>query len=129
QRKHSMHLRNSCTRSTSSCAISQAPSGVSGGRGLNSLMCFFTSKFQETSVTISLILGNALIGSTVTGLSRGNEFKRVIHISLGLPLISAEQEPHLPALQFHLAAMSFAWSAWIRWMASRTTIPGLISVV
>ncbi len=25
---------------------------------------------------------------------------RVMHMSLGMPLISAEQEPHLPALQF-----------------------------
>src|SRR5687768_4119799 len=109
-----MHFRNSCTRSTSSCAINQAPSGVSGGRGLNSLMRFFTSKFHETPVTRSLIRGKALIGSTVTGLSSGNEFNRVIHINLGLPLISAEQEPHLPALQFHLAAISVACSAWMR---------------
>jgi len=27
-------------------------------------------------------------------------FKRVMHINLGMPLISAEQDPHLPALQF-----------------------------
>ena len=42
--------------------------------------------------------GNAFIGSTVTGRSSGIEFRRVMHISLGEPLISAEQEPHLPCL-------------------------------
>ena len=29
-----------------------------------------------------------------------------MHISFGLPLISAEHEPHLPALQFHRTARS-----------------------
>ena len=62
-----MHFRNSCTRSTSACAIRHVPSGASGGRGLKRLMLFFTSKFHETSVTRSLISGNARIGSTVTG--------------------------------------------------------------
>ena len=40
-------------------------------------------------------------------------FSRVMHISFGLPLISAEHEPHLPALQFHRTARSCACSAWI----------------
>ncbi len=31
-----------------------------------------------------------------------------MHISRGLPLISAEQEPHLPALQFQRTARSVA---------------------
>src|SRR6185295_12516249 len=100
QRKHSTHLRNSCTRSMSSCAIRQVPSGESGGRGLKGLIFFFTAKFQETSVTRSLTSGKALIGSTVIGFSSGSSLKRAMHISLGMPLISAEQEPHLPALQF-----------------------------
>src|SRR5712664_4239500 len=46
-----------------------------------------------------------------------------MHISLGRPLISAEQEPHFPALQFQRTARSGACSAWILWTASRTTIP------
>ena len=72
QRKHSMHLRNSCTRSTSACAIRQVPSGASGFRGLNGLIFFLTSKFHETSVTRSRIGGKARIGSTVTGSSSGS---------------------------------------------------------
>src|SRR5262249_47533214 len=103
-----MHLRNSCTRSTSSCRMCQLPSAASGGLGLNFLIFFFTRKFHETSVTRSLIAGKVCIASKVPGRSRGIEFSRVMHISLGLPLISAEQEPHFPALQFHRTARSFA---------------------
>ena len=62
-----MHLRNSWTRSTSSCCMRQVPSGASGGRGLNGLIFFLTLKFQDTSVTRSLISGKACIGSTVIG--------------------------------------------------------------
>ena len=47
-----------------------------------------------------------------------------MHISFGLPLISAEHDPHLPALQFQRTARSGAWVAWIWWMASSTTMPG-----
>ena len=54
---------------------------------------------------------------------------RVMHISRGLPLISAEQEPHLPALQFQRQARSLACVAWIWWTASSTTMPGVISAV
>ena len=103
-----MHLRNSCTRSTSTCCIRQVPSGASGGRGLNFLIVFFARKFQETSVTRSRIEGNACIGSMITGMSRFKSFSRVMHISLGMPLISAEHDPHLPALQFQRTAMSGA---------------------
>ena len=53
------------------------------------------------------------IGSTVTGWSSGRSLRRVMHISLGMPLISAEHEPHLPALQFQRTARSLACSAWI----------------
>src|SRR6266436_6115829 len=98
----------------SSCAIRQVPSGASAGRGLNGLIFFFTRKFQETSVTKSLISGNAFIGWIVTGLSRGNSFNRDMHMSFGIPLTSAEQDPHLPALQFHRQARSLAWVAWMR---------------
>ena len=52
-----MHLRNSCTRSTSACCMRQVPSGASGERGLNFLIVFLTRKFQETSVTRSRISG------------------------------------------------------------------------
>src|SRR5437773_4926781 len=96
-----MHFRNSCTRSMSSCCIRQVPSGASGERGLNFLILFFTRKFHETSVIKSFTTGNAFIGSTVTGLSNGSSLSRVIHMSFGIPFTSAEQEPHLPALQFH----------------------------
>ena len=37
-----------------------------------------------------------------------------MHISFGMPLISAEHDPHLPALQFHRTARSGACSAWMR---------------
>src|SRR5205823_7675683 len=103
-----MHFRNSWTRSMSSCCIRQVPSAASGGRGLNFLIFFFTSKFHETFVIKSLRIGNALIGSIVTGLSSGKSLSRDMHISLGMPFTSAEQEPHLPALQFQRQARSFA---------------------
>src|SRR2546423_14512713 len=96
-----MHLRNSWTRSTSSCAILHEPSGASGGRGLNFLIFFFASKFHDTSVTRSRIGGNAFMGSTMMGLSTRNSDIRVMHISRGMAFISAEQEPHLAALEFH----------------------------
>src|SRR5215510_11646892 len=51
-----------------------------------------------------------------------------MHISRGLPLISAEHEPHLPALQFQRTARSGACSAWILWTTSRTTMPSVTSV-
>ena len=90
----------------SSCCIRHVPSGASGGRGLNGLIFFLTRKFHETSVTRSFTTGNAFIGSTVTGFSSGSSLSRVMHISLGIPLTSAEQEPHLPALQFQRHARS-----------------------
>ena len=124
-----MHFRNSCTRSTSACAIRHVPSGASGARGLNRFTRCFTAKFQETSVTRSFTGGNARIGSTLTGFSSGSSLSRVMHMSLGIPFTSAEQEPHLPALQFQRTARSLACSAWIWWMASSTTMPGVTSVV
>ena len=75
------------------------------------------------------MLGNAFMGSTVTGLSSGRVLRRVMHISLGMPLISAEQEPHFPALQFQRTARSPACSAWIWWTASSTTMPSSTCVV
>src|SRR5260370_37708987 len=107
----------------SACAMRQVPYGASGCWGLNFLICFLTLKFEETSVTKSLTLGHAFIGSTVTGFSSGSSLNRVMHMSRGRPLTSAEQDPHLPALQFQRQARSLACSAWIRWMASGTTMP------
>src|SRR5438552_16912774 len=124
-----MHFRNSCTRSMSSCCILQVPSDASGGRGLNFLIFFFTSKFHDTSVIKSLMIGNALIGSTVIDLSTGKSLMRVMHISFGIPFTSDEQDPHFPALQFHRQARSPACVRWMSWTASSTTIPSEISVV
>ena len=90
------------------CRIRHVPSGASAGRGLNGVMVFLTWKFQDTSVTRSLMSGNARIGSTVTGSFAGSVLSRVMHISFGLPLISAEHDPHLPALQFQRTARSGA---------------------
>ncbi|CAM5320297.1 hypothetical protein SVIOM342S_01034 [Streptomyces violaceorubidus] len=61
--------------------------------------------------------------------SRVNTDMRVMHSSRGRPLISAEHEPHLPALQFQRTARSGAWAAWRRWMMSRTTSPLFTSTV
>ena len=107
----------------------QVPSGASGARGLNGLIFFLTRKFHETSVTRSRMRGKARIGSIVTGFVMSIMSSRVMHIRLGLPLISAEQEPHLPALQFHRQARSLACVAWILWTTSSTTMPSLASVL
>ena len=123
-----MHFRNSCTRSTSRCAIRHVPSGASGCRGLNFLMPFLTRKFHDTSVTRSLMGGNVRIGSMVTGSLRFNWLIRVMHISRGLPLISAEHDPHLPALQFQRTARSGACWAWMLCTTSSTTMPSDTSV-
>ena len=50
---------------------------------------------------------------TVTVSSSPKVDMRVMHSRRGRPLISAEQEPHLPALQFHRMARSGACSDWI----------------
>jgi hypothetical protein len=89
---------------------------------------FLAAKFHETSLTRSRMDGKARIGSIVTGCSSGRSESRVMHISRGEPLTSAEQEPHLPALQFQRTARSGALSAWIWCTASSTTIPSLTSV-
>src|SRR5690606_35957534 len=51
-----------------------------------------------------------------------------MHASRGFPLISIEQEPHLPALQFHRQARSGACVACSRCSTSRTTSPSLTSI-
>ena len=74
-------------------------------------------------MTRSRMTGNVRSGVTVTVSSSAKVLIRVMHISRGLPLISALHEPHLPALQFHRTARSPAWVAWSRWMTSSTTSP------
>ena len=69
------------------------------------------------------MMGNVFIGATVTGAPSGSVSIRVMHMRRGSPLISAEHEPHLPALQFQRQARSGAGPAWIRWITSRTTSP------
>ena len=80
-------------------------------------------------MTRSRMTGKARMGATVTVSPGGSVSMRVMHMSDGRPLISAEQEPHLPALQFQRQARSPAWVAWIWWMASSTTMPGVISAL
>ncbi|CFS32617.1 Uncharacterised protein [Mycobacterium tuberculosis] len=84
---------------------------------------------NETSVTRSRITGNVRIGVTVTISSSSNVDIRVMHISRGLPLISAEQDPHLPALQFQRTARSGVCVCCRRRMTSSTTSPSLTSTV
>ena len=72
--------------------------------------------------------GKVRIGSTVTGAFERRSLNRVMHIRRGFPATSAEQDPHLPALQFQRTARSFACSAWIWCTASRTTMPGATGV-
>src|SRR5262245_46352182 len=110
-RMQSVQLRRSWIVLMSVSVTLYVPSCASGLRGVNFLVPFFTVKFLDTSVTRSLIGGNARIGSTMTGSSRSREFRRVIHMSRGRPLTSAEHDPHLPALQFHRTARSGACSA------------------
>ncbi len=68
-------------------------------------------------------MGNARMGATVTGCPAGSVSILVMHIREGRPLISAEHEPHFPALQFHRQARSGAWVACTRWITSSTTSP------
>jgi hypothetical protein len=53
----------------------------------------------------------------------GRVLMRVMHMRRGFPLISAEHDPHFPALQFHRTARSGACVAWMRWTTSSTTSP------
>ena len=71
--------------------------------------------------------GNVRIGVIVTVVSGGSVDMRAMQSSRGRPLISALQEPHLPALQFQRTARSGVWVAWRRWMTSSTTSPSFTS--
>ena len=75
------------------------------------------------------MIGKARTGVTVMTSSGAKSESRVMHSSRGRPLISAEHEPHLPALQFQRTARSPSWVACSRWMASRTTSPSDTSTV
>ena len=74
-------------------------------------------------MTRSRMMGKVRTGATTTASPTGRESIRVMHMSAGRPLISAEHDPHLPALQFHRQARSGASVAWTRWMTSSTTSP------
>ena len=69
------------------------------------------------------MIGKVRIGATVIVSPGWNRSMRVMHMSRGLPSISALHEPHLPALQFHRQARSGACVACRRWMTSSTTMP------
>src|SRR5690606_30661121 len=71
--------------------------------------------------------GKVRIGVTVMVSSSAKVDIRVMQPRRGLPLISMEQEPHLPALQFQRTARSGACVACSRWSTSRTTSPSLTS--
>ncbi len=68
------------------------------------------------------MIGKVRSGVIVTGPS-GSDESRAMQASFGRPLISIEQEPHLPALQFHRIARSLAWVACSRCSTSSTTSP------
>ena len=80
-------------------------------------------------MTRSLITGNVRIGVIVSTSSSANVDIRVMQPSRGMPLISIEQEPHLPALQFHRMARSDAWVACSLCSTSRMTSPSLTSTL
>jgi len=115
-----MHLWNSCPRSMSTWAIRYPPGGF--GAGVKAGIALATSKLNETSVTRSRTTGKPRIGETVISPG-GRALIRVMHMRRGRPFTSAEQEPHLPALQFQRTARSGAVLAWMRWTTSRTTSP------
>src|SRR5260370_38994152 len=96
-----MHLRNSWTRSMSSCCMRHVPSGASGCRGLNGLILFFTSKFHETSVTKSLMSGNAFIGSVRPACSYRENLAPATPVTFCLPIDSAQQDPPFFASRVH----------------------------
>ena len=73
--------------------------------------------------------GNVRSGVTVTVSSSAKVDIRVMQPRRGMPLISMEHEPHLPALQFHRTARSGVWVACRRWMTSSTTSPSLTSTL
>ena len=80
-------------------------------------------------MTRSRMIGKVRTGVTVIVSPGSKSESLVMQSRRGRPLISAEQDPHLPALQFQRTARSPAWVAWRRWIASRTTSPSETSTV
>src|SRR5260370_28796890 len=76
-KKHSIHLRNSCTRPTSAWYIFQSVPG----RGSNGGIFFLTPQFQETTGTQSLVRGAYVIGLTENGLSIGDATIHTLQVS------------------------------------------------
>ena len=97
------------------------------GSGVNDGISRALAKLNDTSVTRSLITGNVRIGVSVIGSPGSKVDIRVMQASRGRPLISIEQDPHLPALQFQRTARSPAWVAWRRCRMSSTTSPSFAS--
>src|SRR6476660_6658140 len=116
-----MHLRNSCTRSASSC---EKRGSSFDGRILNGGIFLFTSKFHDILFTNTFTTENVFIGRIVIGSPAGYLSIRSMHISRGLPFTSPLHEPHLPALQFQRTARSGECMACTACTASSTTMPG-----
>ena len=74
------------------------------------------------------MMGKVRMGATTMGSPTGSSSTRVMHMRAGRPLISAEHEPHFPALQFQRQARSGAGPAWIRCRTSRTTSPSTAGI-
>ena len=121
-RKHSMHFRNSCPRSMSSCIIRYVPSG-SGGRGLNAGIC------------LRRLVVEGHVGDEVLDQREGLDRRHRDRLALGedvhprhaheprLAVDLGAARAALAGLAVPAAARSFAWVAWIRWMTSSTTMP------
>mgnify|MGYP003693628705 CR=1 FL=1 len=93
-----MHFRNSCTRSMSSCRMRQVPSGASGGPRLelrDRLLGVEVPGHVGHEVADRRERAHRLDGDREDS---GRSDRRVMHISFGMPLISAEQRSALPGL-------------------------------
>ena len=81
-----MHFRNSCTRSTSTWAIRHVPSGASGGRGLKRPdASFWPVVPRHVGNEVADRRESCASARRVTGAERSIWFRRVMHISRGLP--------------------------------------------
>ena len=59
------------------------------------------------------MIGKDFIGVTVMGSPSGSDVMRVMHMSFGLPLISALHDPQRPALQFQRTPSDGSCCAWM----------------
>ena len=109
-----MHLRNSCTRSTSAWPHAPGAVGRVGRPRLERLDPLLDPEVPRHVGHQILdqregphrLDGDRLVERQIGSVASCTSAR-------GLPLISAEQEPHLPALQFQRTARSLACSAWI----------------